>query len=112
MLASGASLRPVPSATSMVFCNSRSSGWASMSKVSVTWNSWGQQPGHGYLVLGPVQNWLGDRAAGLGKGLYRLVRRHPSGLEVHFGGAPVIAIQERPQQFREMAALGARRGDP
>ena len=40
MLASGASLRPVPSATSMVFCKSRSSGWASMSKVLVTWKSW------------------------------------------------------------------------
>ena len=33
------------------------------------------------------------------------MRRHPPRLEVHLGGAPVIAVQERPQQLREMAAL-------
>ena len=64
-----------------------------------------QQLRHRDFVGGAVVDRLADRADRLRERLDRMVRRHIAGLEMHLGGALVVAGDEAVQDFGEEAAL-------
>ncbi len=89
----------------MVFCSSSSSGRVRMSNSPVISNSSIEQLRHRDFFGGAVVDRLADGADRLREALNRMVRRHIAGLEMHFGGAAIIAGDEAEQDLGQEAAL-------
>ncbi len=65
----------------------------------------GQQAAHRHFGRRAAQHGLADGAQGLGEAVDVLVRRHVAGLEMDLGDALVVAAQEAPQHFGQIAPL-------
>ena len=97
--------RATPSTTTMVFCSINSSGRVFMSNRPVTSNSrvssFAIEISEAVLVV----DRLADRADRLREALDRMMRRHVAGLEMHFGGAVIVARDEAVEDLGEEAPL-------
>ena len=96
---------PGPRCCSSVFCSRISCGWISMSKRRAISNSRSRNCAEGDLLQRLVEDRLADRADGRLDLVDAGVGRHPAGLHVQLGHAPVVAVEEGQQVLGQVVLV-------
>ena len=103
MFWSGVSRRVSPSAMSMVFCNSSSCGWVSISKAAVIWKSRASSRAIETSLSGLPRIGSPIERSAWTKRRLRGPPRHVAGLEMDVRHALVVADQEAQQHLGQIA---------